>query len=374
MKFNKKAYIIFLYWERSQYLTRKSTGICLQNRSASLNNLTLEDIAEQCGVSRSTVSRVINNHPNVSKKARMLVQEVINQTGYQPHAAARALVSNRSWTVGLILPRSVNSFFTDPYYPSLIQGIAQACSSSDYTFTLFLMREKEDEERIFHRISRRGFLDGILLQSDNIGDSLIDKLILSDIPLTVLGRPFKSGNISFIDINNVESVEKAVDYFIETEHKRIGTITGPLNTTVGIDRKQGYMNSLLKHGFTVDKDLIAEGTFTEESGYLGMLEILKAKPDAVFTASDQMALGAMRAMSENGLRAPDDVAIIGFDDFPLQMPAYPPLSTIRQPIDEFGNEALRMLIDIIENGTEPARRVILKTELILRGTTRKRIN
>ena len=335
-----------------------------------MNSLTLEDIAKKSGVSRSTVSRVINNHPNVSKKARERVQEVIDQTGFQPHAAARALVSNRSWTCGLILPRTINSFFTDPYYPSLIQGIAQACGKQNYTFSLFLMGDKEDEEKIFSRVSRRGFMDGILFQSDQIGDALIDKLAESGMPLVILGRPFQGEKVNYVDINNVESVENAIDYLFNTGHKKIGTITGPLNTTVGIDRKKGYINSIKKHGRDIDDSIIAEGTFTEASGYLGMKKIFPGKPDAVFAASDQMALGAIRAIREGGLKIPEDVSVIGYDDFPLPIPTSPPLTTLRQPIGEFGNEALRLLIDVIENRYQPARQVVLKSEFIIRGSTR----
>ena len=337
-----------------------------------MNNLTLEDIAKKSGVSRSTVSRVVNDHPNVSKKVRKHVQSVIDQTGYRPHAAARALVSNRSWTCGLLLPRTINSFFTDPYYPSLIQGIAQACSKQNYTFSLFLMGDKEDEKKMFQRISRRGFMDGILFQSDQIGDSLIDKLILSEIPLVVLGRPIHDGKISFVDIDNEKAVESAVDHLVSIGCKRIGTITGPLNTTVGIDRKKGYENSIKKHGFSINKQLITEGNFTEESGYQGMKKLLPANPDAIFAASDQMALGAIRAIKEKGLNIPNDISMIGFDDFPLPMPTDPPLTTIRQPISNFGKEALKMLLDIIENGQDPTRQVILKSELIIRGSTRQK--
>ena len=337
-----------------------------------MNNLTLEDIAQRSGVSRSTVSRVINDHPNVSKKVRTRVKEIINKTGYQPHAAARALVSKRSWTCGLILPRTINSFFTDPYYPCLIQGIAQECSKQNYTFSLFLMGDEEDEDKMFRRISRRGFMDGILFQSDQIGDSLIDRLVRSEIPLVVLGRPIHNGKISFVDVNNIESVENAVEYLISLGNKKIGTITGPLNTTVGIDRKKGFENAIKKHGMDCNDSLITEGNFTEASGYEGMRKLLKSKPDAVFTASDQMALGAIRAIKEVGLKVPEDISIIGYDDFPLPFPSKPALSTIRQPIGNFGSEAIKVLIDIIENGLEPARNIILKSELVIRESTIQR--
>lgn len=337
-----------------------------------MNNFNLEDIAKKSGVSRSTVSRVINDHPNVSKKVRERVQEVIKQTGYQPHAAARALVSNRSWTCGLILPRTINSFFADPYFPSLIQGIAQSCSKNNYTLSLFLSSGKDDEDNIFNRVTRRGFLDGVLVQSGNIGDQLINKIAASGIPLVVLGRPFNNRKISFVDIDNMKAVESVVDHLIQTGHRRIGTITGPLITTVGIDRKQGYINSLEKNGFPIDESLIFEGNFNEESGYLGMKKLFVQSPDAVFTSSDRIALGAIRAINENGLLVPDDISIIGFDDFPMAPPNKPFLTTVRQPIFGFGDTAVRILIELVENGTCPPRQEILGTEFIQRTTSKTR--
>lgn len=337
-----------------------------------MNNLTLEDIARKCGVSRSTVSRVLNNHPNVSEEVRKQVQEMIRQTGYQPHPAARALVSNRSWTCGLILPRSIDTFFTDPYYPCLIQGIAQACSKQNYTFSLFLMEDEEDEDKMFAQVSRRGFMDGILFQSYQCGDTLIDKLVDSGVPLVMLGRHLQSKNISYVDINNIHSVEIAIQYLIDTGHRRIATITGPQNTAVGVDRKSGYLQALMKNNIAIDQSLIKEGTFTDQSGYNSMQQLLPAKPDAVFAASDHMALGAMRAIRENGLEIPDDISIIGFDDFPLASPSHPALTTIRQPIVQFCSKGLEMLIDLVENGSEPPRKVILEAEFIIRDSTRDR--
>jgi len=345
---------------------------CGEHRSFILNSLTLEDIAKKSGVSRSTVSRVINNHPNVSKKVRQHVNEVIQQTGYQPHLAARALVSKRTLMCGLILPRSINTFFTDPYYPSLIQGIAQACSNQNYTFSLFLVDENENEDQIYTKVARRGFMDGILFQSYQRGDLLMDKLSESGIPLVILGRPFQNKHLSYVDIENVESVEKAIQYLINKGHKKIGTITGPQNTAVGIDRKKGYQQALTKNNIPIDNTLIVEGTFTEESGYLGMKHLLHQKPDAVFAASDEMAVGAIRAINEENLEVPRDISIIGFDDFPMRTMVRPALTTIHQPIEQFCSEALKMLIAFVEDGSGPFQKNILKADFIIRDSTRDR--
>jgi LacI family transcriptional regulator len=331
-------------------------------------DLTLEDIAKEAGVSRSTVSRVVNNHPNVRETVRKRVLEVIQSTGFHPNAAARTLASQRSWMIGLVLPRSVSSFFTDPYFPRLTQGIAQACNQYNYTLGLFLVGSKEDEEKIFPRVTRQGLLDGILVQSGQIGDQLTNRLVNSDIPLIIAGRPFQSEGVSFIDVDNTNAAYSAVSHLIRLGNQRIGTITGPTNTTVSLDRKEGYLKALVERGRNVDESLIAESDFTEAGGYYAMQQLLPARPDAIFAASDMMAFGAIRAIREAGLRVPENIAIIGFDDLPQASLSNPRLTTVRQPIVQFGAKAVETLIDLIENGIQPARRIIMDTELVIRDS------
>ncbi len=331
-------------------------------------DLTLEDIAKRAGVSRSTVSRVVNDHPNVRDNVRKRVQEVIRLTGYQPNAAARSLASQRSLMVGLVLPRSVSSFFSDPYFPRLTQGIAQACNINNYTLGLFLVSTKDDEEKIYPRLSRNGLLDGMLIQSSQFGDQLIDRLVDSGIPVVIVGRPFTSSDVSYIDVDNVNAAYNAVSHLIRLGYQRIATITGGANSTVGLDRQEGYIKALSERGRDVDQSLIAVGDFTETGGYYAMQQLLSARPNAVFAASDLMAIGAMRAIREAGLSIPDDVAVVGFDDIPLATIPDPQLTTVRQPIYRFGFKAVEILIDLIENGVNPARRIIMTTELVIRDS------
>lgn len=334
-----------------------------------MSTLTLEDVAKQTGVSRSTVSRVINGQPNVSEDVRQRVLQAIQITGYHPNAAARTLASQRSWTLGLILPHSVSFFFTDPYYPHLTKGIAQACNQSDYTFALFLVGTKKDEEKIFTRLSRRGMLDGVIIQSGNHGDQwLIDRIVHSEIPVVIAGRPFHPENVSYIDIDNVNAANSAVSHLIRLGRQRIGTIAGPSASTVGVDRKEGYIKALVERGRDVEESLIVEGDFTEAGGYYSMQQLLSANPDAVFAASDVMAIGAMRAAREAGLRIPDDIAFVGFDDLPIATLSDVQLTTVRQPVVQFGAKAVELLIDLIENGIDPLRHILMPTELVIRDS------
>jgi len=338
-------------------------------RSTVSENLTLEDIAEQAGVSRSTVSRVINDHPNVRADVRKRVWEVIRTTGYHPNAAARTLASQRSWTIGLILPLSVSFFFTDPYYPHLTKGIAQACNQYDYTLALFLVSSKKDEEKMFSRVSRRSLLDGVIVQSGHHGDQdIIGHLVDANMPMVVAGRPFRSDNVSYVDIDNVNAAYNAVIHLIRLGYRRIGTITGPTTSTVGIDRREGYRKALLQRGQELTEALIKEGDFTEAGGYYAMQQLLTAQPDSVFAASDIMAIGAIRAARDAGLRVPEDIAIVGFDDLPIATLSDIQLTTIRQPVVSFGAKAVEILIDLIENGIHPPRHIIMDTELVIRDS------
>jgi len=331
-------------------------------------NLTLEDIAKQAGVSRSTVSRVVNDDPNVSESVRSKVQEVIISTDYHPHAAARSLASHRSYMIGLVLPRTVSNFFTDPYFPRLTQGVAQACNQHNYTLGLFLLDTKEDENRILPRISHKGLLDGIILQTAMMDDRLIDRIVASDFPMVVAGRPFKSNGVSYIDVDNVAAAHGAVCHLIQLGYKHIGTITGRMTSTVGIDRKVGYLQAIADQGWDVDEALITEGDFTENGGYLAMKQLLPHNPDAIFAASDTMAIGAIRAVHESGLHVPEDIAFVGFDDLPIASLSDIKLTTIRQPIIQFGAKAVETLIDLVENGIKPFRRIIMDTDLVIRDS------
>lgn len=331
-----------------------------------MSHLTLESVAELAGVSRSTVSRVINGQIGVREDVRQRVWQIIEETGYQPNLAARALASNRSGIIGLVIPHAVSTLFSDPYFPRLIQGISLTCNSNDLNLTLFLFHTEDEEEKLSSRVVNAGFLDGVIIASSHSEDPLIPILVQNNMPLVVLGRQDAFPQVSFIDVDNFNGSYAATSHLLRLGRQRVGHIAGPSKMVAGADRHAGYRQALVDKGRPYEPELVFEGDFTEATGYVGMQRLLAGRPDAVVAASDQIAFGAWRAIREAGLQVPQDIALIGFDDLLPPDTGRPRLSTIRQPVVRSGMEAVNVLIDIIENGLTPPRRVILDTQLVIR--------
>ncbi len=329
--------------------------------------LTLEDIAKISGVSRSTVSRVINHDRRVSPQTRENVLRVVGECNYFPNLAARGLASGHTNVLGVIIPAGVPSLFTDPYFPILLQGVSIACNKQDYSVMLSLS-DAEYEKRLVGRIIQNHLVDGVIVASTLLSDPIQNTLLDSDLPFVMIGRqPNLAAN--FIDVDNTQGVRVGMEYLIEQGYTRIAHITGPLNQMAGLDRLQGYKDALLTAGREVDPNLVAEGNFTEVGGYLGMKTLLPFKPDAVFAASDVTAIGAMRYLNEVGLHVPTDIGMIGFDDIPASSTSTPPLTTVRQPIHGMGEAAANLLIEVIENSYKEFKRITLPTELVVRNST-----
>jgi LacI family transcriptional regulator len=326
--------------------------------------LTLEAIAKLAGVSRSTVSRVINADKRVKESTRQRVQEVITSLNFQPNLAARSLAADYTRIVGLVIPAGVSTLFTDPYFPQLIQGVTAACNTHDYTLMLWVA-EPAYEVRTIRQILHSGLLDGVIVSSMLIDDPIIQSLYDSKMPYILVGR-HPSLDVNFLDVDNTTGGFTATSYLFSSGYRRIATITGPQNMIAGFDRFSGYCQALQAHDVPFDHDLVAEGDFTEASGYEAMKKLLPHQPDAVFVASDIMAVGALRALRESGLRVPDDIAIIGFDDTPQAELTAPPLTTMRQSPYTMGYKTLEALLEIIRNPDLPTQNIILESELVIR--------
>lgn len=329
--------------------------------------LTLEDIARMSGVSRSTVSRVINGEPNVSEQTRKKVVDLIQNIGFQPNLAARGLAVGRTRVIGLVIPTSLSAIFSDPYFPLVIQGVASACNALEYSVMLWLA-EPEYERKTISQVLYNGLIDGVIVSSMLMDDPLLERLSESQRPFITIGRHPTNDRINFIDVDNRAGGYQAASYILHTGRRRVAMINGPHNMIASRDRSQGYQDALRERGLHLQPELVMEGEFSDISGYLAMKQLLPQRPDAVFVASDAMAFAAMRAIQEAGLCIPEDIAVVGFDDIPTAATSQPPLTTVRQPIQRTGSVAAEMLIERIERPETQTCRIVLPTELVIRSS------
>ena len=328
----------------------------------------LEDIARRAGVSRSTVSRVINNEPYVDSQTREKVMQVIEQVGFVPNPGARMLVTQRTQVLGIVIIRPTPAVvFEDPhFFPEMLQGIVQVTQACDYATLLWLGYSSEDQTTLSERVLKNRLMDGLVITSTT-ATPLISHLLAMQIPFVMVERPTRfEEQISYVSVDNVLAGRTAVEHLINVGRRRIGIISGPFDSTDGRDRLQGYKDALMMSSIPFDPDLVVEGSFSRRSGYLGMKALIKHDVDAVFAASDTMAVGALDVLQEAGRRVPDDVALVGFDDLPIAREVEPALTTIRQPIQQKGWQATRLLIDLLEGLVEGPKQILLPTQLVIR--------
>jgi DNA-binding LacI/PurR family transcriptional regulator len=326
---------------------------------------TIEDVAAVAGVSRGTVSRVLNGGVNVSPAALSAVHKAIRKTGYVVNHHARSLVTQRAQSVAFILSEPQERLFEDPNFGSLLRGCTKALAEHDMPLLLSVAGSDQDRKRIL-RFVAAGHVDGALLVSAHSGSPVIDELLALGVPVVACGQPIgHESELAYVAADDRDGARQMASYLRSLGRRRIATITGPLDTPGGSQRLAGYRDAL---GEAAVPDLIETGDYSEHSGTTAMELLLARVPDldAVFVASDLMARGAMRALAQAGRRVPDDVAVGGFDDSPVAVTTSPALTTIRQPWPRISSEMTRLLLGRI-NGDPPAA-VILRTELIRRGS------
>jgi DNA-binding LacI/PurR family transcriptional regulator len=320
------------------------------------------------GVSRATVSRVINGSPSVSPGARQLVQSAVRQLGYVPNTAARALVTQRTNTVALVVSEPSSRLFTEPFYETIIRSVDAELADADIQLVFALASTPQERAR-FERFCSGRHIDGALLLSLHEGDPLPEIFSRTRLPAVLGGRPPNgSAPLPYVDVENRAGARSAVEHLLARGRRCIGTITGPTDTPVGNDRLDGYLAGL--GPLRARQSLVVPGDFTRAGGERAMTRLLEQEPDidAVFCASDLMAVGAMDALAAAGRRVPDDVAVVGYDDSNLARYTVPPLTTVRQPTRELGREMVRLLLTLVRGGDGP-RQVLLPTTLIARQSS-----
>ncbi len=305
------------------------------------------------GVSRSTVSRVVNGSPNVSPEVKARVEAVITETGYQPHAAARSLASNRTGVFGLVIPSAAEALFDDPYFGRLILGVTSATNAMGATLALFLFDQESDEHSIIPRVVNSGLVDGVIVTATQMGDPVIRHLQRVEMPFVVVGRPDDGRAMFSVDADNRGGARLAAHHLAGLGRRRIGLISPPSNTTAGLDRRNGFLEGLAESDIDIG-ERIAEGNWTEESGRAAMETLLSAttpRLDAVFVGSDRMAAGALRAIRDAGLSCPADIALVSFDGILPPDQTVPRLSSVAQPVAEVGERAARLLRTVVRRLT-----------------------
>ena len=329
------------------------------------------DVAKKAGVSRTTVSFVLNNVSgmSISENTRKKVLDAAQFLNYHPNVAGRKLVSGKSNTIGLILCQSPEQVFADAFLPQVIFGVEQA--AMEQSFHVMLKQVEPNDTNGYIRLINENHVDGIILSGPRQDDREIIRLHSEGVPVMLMGQ-LPDTRIPFVDIDAASGAETAVRHLIDLGHKQIAIITNaPLTYTSAQQRQTGYLQALQKAGLQISNNLIKEGNYTPASGFEQMNALLNQpiRPTAVFIASDVVAMGAILAIKRAGLRIPEDIAIAGFDDIPLAAYFDPPLTTIRVPAFGLGWAVSERLIRLIRNEGLDQAGVFLKSELIVRESS-----
>ncbi|WP_329114326.1 LacI family DNA-binding transcriptional regulator [Streptomyces sp. NBC_01465] len=324
---------------------------------------TLDEVALRAGVSRGTVSRVINNREHVSKKARQAVQTAIEELGYVPSSAARALSSQRRGAVVLAISSDDPALFANLFFAEVISGVNAVIEETDLELLLVLAASERGRARLTRILQSRG-ADGVMLLALRENDPLSKVAENGGVPVVHGGRPLNRVPQWYVDADNRGGARQAVEHLIATGRSSIATVTGSQDMRVGVDRYLGFREAVALAGLSDSR--VAHGDFTEAGGAAAMTRLLDEHPDldAVFVASDAMAAGALRVLRDRGRTVPGDIAVVGFNDVVTAQHTQPALTTIRQPIEALGREMTRMLVRLI-NGEQPTP-LILPTELVVR--------
>ncbi|MGB9679827.1 MAG: LacI family DNA-binding transcriptional regulator [Thermoanaerobacteraceae bacterium] len=326
---------------------------------------TIKDVAREAKVSIATVSRVLNNSAVVTDETKQRVLDAIKKTGYKPNALARSLKIQKTHTIGLIVPDISSTF-----YPEVVRGIEDVAAMYNYNIFLCNTDQKEDKEIKYIEILGEKQVDGIIFMGDIIRQSIVEILGDFGIPIVLSGTQDNEKRYPSVIIDNKKAAFDAVDYLVSLGHKNIGMISGPLNDPIGgFLRIEGYREALEKNGLSYNPDLIAEGEFKTRNAYLAMLRLLEHKVDAVFAASDDMAAAAINAIFDSGLKVPEDIHVVGFDNTYISTIFRPTITTIQQPAYDIGAVSMRLLTKLLAKEPIEEMHVVLPHQLIVREST-----
>lgn len=327
--------------------------------------VTISDIAKAANVTKATVSYVINNKPGVSEETRQKILKIMKEMNYHPSTVARGLAGKSTEMLGLIIPD-----ISDHFYVQVVRGVEETANLYNFTLNLCTTHALPEKEREMVDLFTTGRVDGIILMTYFLDLDYIVNLKKRKIPFVLIDSTFEDKSIYTVNVDNFEAGYKATEHLIRLGHKRIAFVGGPQSSNDSLLRFRGYRQALQDHGLSYSEDLVCQGDFKREGGYQAFLTLqrLQNKPTAVFAANDQMAIGILSAARSVGLQVPQDLSIIGCDDIEASSVVEPPLSTIKQPIEEMGKRATEIIFQLIYKEKPAQRRVVLKTSLVERSS------
>ncbi len=332
--------------------------------------VTITDVAKRAGVSNTTVSRVSNNKPDVDQNTRARILQIIQEMGYVRNPAATGLIAGKTNLIGFLVPS-----LHRPWTIEIIRGAAEGIEGTPYELVLYTTTFAERSQELFGRALSNGLTDGLLVMLPPDGKQYLSSLFDRGLPIVLIDDRVSFPKLPTVMASSKEGAYQTTRHLIALGHQEIGVIAGPMEFACCRDRLEGYKLALTEAGIAFSPRLVAQGDFLEASGFAAMkawLDSADVPPSAVFASNDEMAFGAMKAISSKGLKIPDDVSIVGFDDIPFAAWTNPPLTTVRQPLHDIGRKAVEMLIRQIEGESLSATSVELMTELVVRASTCER--
>lgn len=335
-----------------------------------MKNLNIDKVAKLAHVSRSVVSRVLNDHPNVSSDARARVMEVVEKYNYKPNSVARSLATNRAHEIGVLVTKSGDEALGSAFWTQIHLGIFEECTKRGYFTSLSYVSESQKDD-LHNFILNERRLDGYILLTQEVTDLVGEVLFEKDIPIVLVGHIPKKKKVSSVDVDNYLGGKLATEHLIKAGHKKIGIILASLEVEESMDRLKGYKDALKEGGLEFDENYMSVVDYQFKDGYASMNEWIKNYTEitAVFCASDTLAMGALLAVKENGKKVPDDYAFVGFDNLNFSEYTSPPLTTIQQPIYEKGQTAAKILIDQIEGKQSEKKQFNLEPTLVVRESS-----
>ncbi len=328
--------------------------------------ITIKDIAREAGVSITTVSRVLNNKPDVSEETKDRITTLIDQLGYNPNSIARGLVLQKTYTIGLIIPD-----ITNPFFPEVARGIEDAARQLGYSVIFYNTDNHINEEKKAIEVLKGKQVDGLIVSLSIDNKEELIKLNQEDFPVVQIDRKAGFNQSTAVTIDNRLSAYKATAYLVRLGHKKIGHLTGDLHTLTAQERLEGYKDALKEHGLEIKKEWILYGNYTKDPVRDEIKALLKKqdRPTAIFAANDLMATAVYKAVHECGLNIPEDISIVGHDNIELSSLVTPALTTMTQPKYKMGKLAAIFLIKDIEGKTYKHKDIVLDTELVERDST-----